>query len=691
MSKSKRKTVQQNSNPLLYSVLIAVIALIFCSKSINGELLNYDDERYIAGNELIESLSIGNIAEMFTSYFDGHYHPLTLLSLGIDGIFGEDTAKTHHVVNLLLHVANAILVFLVLLTLFKNNFIALGTALFFVLHPMNVESYAWMTERKNVLYSFFFLLSMLKYLKYTEDGEKQQLYLTYLFFLLSLLSKAQAVILVPTYFLIDLINNRKMMDKSVVLEKAFPLIASITFLVITSMAQGEAYDMDENTYSLVTKFFMACTGFANYLFKGFIPIELSPYYPTPRGIGASLSTFNYLSPVVLLLFLGLIPFVHSRSKKIFFGMSFFVLNLILMLKFFDVPYGDYLMANRYNYLPLIGLGLVLSVGILKLSERVDIHKNLKEILLGIVIIIMGFMTTQRIDVWNNSVSLWTDVIDQYPSYHHAYNFRALAYILENDADNAEKDFIKTVEIDPKFTSAYINLGIMEAGKRNTNRAESYFKKATEVDPENPEVFKTFSTLYIQNKRYLKALELINKAVELDPKDDEAIITKSRLLLSLKRDNEAKKVLESIQDNPEAKDMLSRLEQRSSSAFNEDVKSGDSEEQARKLIEQASVFGKKGDFNKAIELLDQALILDPFNHVGYSNRGTSYASMKNFQLALENFQKSIDIYDKEPMTYYFMGLAYKDLNDRNNACESFNKAASLGLPLRQNIKNYCGAK
>ncbi|MDZ7845635.1 MAG: hypothetical protein U5L96_02015 [Owenweeksia sp.] len=136
--------------------LLLILTAAFSFKSINGLELNYDDERYITHNELIKDLDAGKVKQIFSTYFDGHYHPLTLLSLGMDNLLFQNAIKGHHVVNWLLHLANALLVYLFILALFKDQALAFGTALLFALHPMTVESYAWMTERKNVLYSFFF-------------------------------------------------------------------------------------------------------------------------------------------------------------------------------------------------------------------------------------------------------------------------------------------------------------------------------------------------------------------------------------------------------------------------------------------------------------------------------------------------------------------------------------------------------
>jgi hypothetical protein len=265
------------------AILLAA-ALIFTHSSTSGSLLNYDDERYIQGNALIETEDGIQFRRIFTEYFDGHYHPLTLLSLACDNALAKDSIRMHHQTNWLLHLLNALLIYLLFGRLFPERWsLAFGAALLFELHPMNVESYAWMTERKNVQYAFFFLLSALQYVGYVRTQDRKRLLWSYFFLIASLLSKAQAVVLLPVFLIIDIVERRSLRQWPIWLEKIPALLLFSLFLFITRHAQEEAWgDLSSSVHSLTDRLllFDLCSG--RLPIEGARPLCTQPLLSLPR-------------------------------------------------------------------------------------------------------------------------------------------------------------------------------------------------------------------------------------------------------------------------------------------------------------------------------------------------------------------------------------------------------------------------
>ncbi|NOX45460.1 MAG: hypothetical protein GXO89_00600, partial [Chlorobi bacterium] len=226
------KSAKNNRNVFL-SLLLILVATFFAFSPVfqNDFLKTWDDNRYIIDNPLIQSLGFSNIAQMFSMVYDGHYHPLTLLSLAIDFQIDGLNPVVFHTTNLLLHLGNTLLVFWFVFLLFdrKNLSMAVVSALLFGISTMAVESVAWASERKNLLYALFYFVSLISYLKYLKTDKLKFLFLSVFLFLLSLLSKAMALPLVATLFAIDLFFGRKPLSWKTILEKLPYLLLAIIF------------------------------------------------------------------------------------------------------------------------------------------------------------------------------------------------------------------------------------------------------------------------------------------------------------------------------------------------------------------------------------------------------------------------------------------------------------------------------
>ncbi len=219
-------------------IILAIVSIVYIPVFQNGFLKTWDDNRYVLENKYIQEISPESVVKMFTVYYDGHYHPLTLLSLAVDYKIGGLEPKTYHITSLILHLVNVILVFSFVFLLFnkRNLLVPLVVSLLFGLGTMNVESVAWISERKNLLYSMFFFASLIAYLKYIELNKRKFYFLSLLFFLFSILSKSMAISLAVTLILIDLYYKRRVLSRKIIIEKLPFFLLAIAFGVVAIFA-----------------------------------------------------------------------------------------------------------------------------------------------------------------------------------------------------------------------------------------------------------------------------------------------------------------------------------------------------------------------------------------------------------------------------------------------------------------------
>ena len=663
----------------MYPALLVVIGLTFLQEAVKGEPLNYDDERYIQGNELIADLDGASVGRMFSEYFDGHYHPVTLLSLALDRVFYQNPVKGHHTTNLLLHILNAILVFIFLYALFREYWLAFSVALLFMLHPMTVESYAWMTERKNVLYSSFFTLSALAYLRFLKQTVWWWLLACFLIFALAMLSKAQAMTFVAVMFLIDYLRERDMRSVQLYLEKLPFILVSVLFVILTTGAQAERWGvLDTTGYGPVDKLALSSYALLNYVVKGIIPFNLSAYYPYPNDLGEELSWYMYASiaGALLLLYLLWLSFRKGR-KMIFFGLAFFLINIVLMLKYLDVPYGNYFMANRYNYLPLIGLLIIPVVYLRQASQKWEFNILLP---IAVIAVTFGYLSQRRIEVWQNNVNLWSDVIEHYPQYRHAWNMRALGHIARGSNLKAVKNFERLLAMDPEFNEAYLNLGILYFRMDQPYQARKWLLKGLGFYPEDHRLYHTLAVVRSGMKQNPAALKDINQALSIEGEANPVYhLTRARILIQLDSLDEARVDLMAASSLPKARQLLQALDAGK-------IKTTGRTPAA--LLEKATKIAKEGRYREAKLILDEVLRMDPENKAAYINRGSTLGRLGNYGNALQDFQEALKLDPQDPRIYYLLGVTYRDREQRDLACENFQKAAQRGWQLETEIVDYC---
>ena len=338
----------------LLAIILLTIGLYW--PGIHHEFTNWDDPVYVTENRFIREISLANLQHIFTEPLAGNYHPVTLFSLMLNYQLGDSFAS-FYIVNLVLHLFNGFLVFYFIYILSeKKRWVSLFTALIFAIHPMHIESVAWIAERKDVLYTFFFLLSLISYQFFQKHGSKKYGLLSLLFFALAILSKPAAIVLPGVLVLLDFFESKKITLSSIINKWPYFIIA-IVILIITLQTQTSAGATIESDFSTVQRIMISSYIPLAYIFKFFYPVNLSASYPYPPS--DALPMIIQLSPLIFIAVASLLFAFRKKQHLLVFCALFFFVNVFLIMQIKMV--GEAMLADRYTYVPFIILAFALAV------------------------------------------------------------------------------------------------------------------------------------------------------------------------------------------------------------------------------------------------------------------------------------------------------------------------------------------
>lgn len=530
--KSVKDHFQSRYTKFLIAPFILIITFLAFTPSLKDDLLKtWDDQAYVINNDLVKSLSIDNIKKIFKEDkgLYANYHPLTIVSLAVNYHFGKLNSVDYHLTNLFLHLLNTLLVFIFIYHLTgKRLEIAAFVSLLFGLHPMHVESVAWVSERKDVLYTFFFLSSLIAYQLFCKKNNLFLYILSLFLFLCSLLSKAMAVSLPMVLILLDYLAKRKWSFRIVIEKLPFFLIALLMGIVAVRI-QSESGAISNITFPMTNRILHVFYGFVMYIVKIMVPSGLSAFYPYPYPLVNSAWALNKMPVVFFLTFviaLLIVIFTVMQVLKpgkysglIVFGVLFYAVTLALVLQY--IPVGRAIMADRYSYIPSIGIFLTAGWLLFQL------YRNPKFKIVAIVTFLiyssfLFYMTFDRNKVWKNDEALWTDVIKTYPDDSRvvlALDNRAQYYYGENKMNESLKDYLLLSSYNPKDDNILDKIGDIYGQKLNDlDKALIYFQKAYELNPRNLDVLRDLGTVYGMKRDPQKSLEYSLKGLELKGDD-----------------------------------------------------------------------------------------------------------------------------------------------------------------------------
>lgn len=521
----------------LWLVAIATLTILAYLPALDNGLTNWDDNFYVLENPHIQRLDGETVHALFFSkdkFYMGNFHPLSMLSLAFDYQIAGFEPWIYHLTNLLLHVINTILVFWLVFLLFDNVKIALVAAALFGVHTLHAESVVWVSERKDVLHTLFFLSSIIAYLKYLQKNNGQHYLVSLMLFVLALLAKGQAVSLAVTLVAIDLFRGRSLTDRTVILEKIPFFALSLTFGIVAIAAQ-QTYNAigDGSTFAFWERLLFACYGFVQYLVKLVLPTKLSVIYPYPQRVDGGIPLEFWFYPIPVMAIIAAFFYALRRSKPVAFAMAFFVVNIFLVLQL--IPVGNAIMADRYTYVPSIGFFLLLAVAYYQAigNRRAGVQKWLP-LVLAAYLVCLTAMTFERSQVWKSSMTLWNDVISKYPTAVSAWNNRGAVKRQAKDFTGAIEDYEQAIKLDPRHAKAFNNRGACKFNLKDYEGAIKDYNLAIALNPDYTKAYRNRSNAYFYLNKYAAAAYDLEVVLKHRPRDLNALFNHGVTSIKLNR-------------------------------------------------------------------------------------------------------------------------------------------------------------
>ncbi|MFA5815906.1 MAG: tetratricopeptide repeat protein [Bacteroidales bacterium] len=532
---------------LLVAFILVMTFLVF-SPVLKSDFVYWDDDVNVTINPNVRELNAASIKNIFTHTVVGGYTPLTTLSFAVENHFFGMKPGVFHFNNLLLHLLCTLLVFVFMRKLETNLFVSFVVTFLFGIHPMRVESVAWITERKDVLYSFFYLLSLISYLAFYKSKRLIFYVLALLAFIFALLSKIQAVSLPLILLLTDYFFENKFRFKQVVDKIPFFILSLVTGLAGIYFL-GQQGTLETGTVlPFFQRIFIGAYSFYVYLIKSVVPYQLSAIYPNP----VKLSLLFYASALLVIVLAFLIYKSGKYRKDLIFGSLFFLFNVMFMLQV--VGAGQAFIADRFTYIAYIGLFFLIAwaLNFLYISKWKPYV-----IFLGVIYLtVLGSITWNRTQVWKNSETLFSDVIKKYPKVAMAFNNLGLYYREQNQSEKAIAAYGKSIAINPQGYLGYSNRGEAWFDLGETDKALEDMNMAIKLKPDYSKALSNRGAVFGSKKEFVLALNDLDKAIALDAKNLKAYLNRSLVYYSLGNFEKASRDVTSyLQIKPDDADML----------------------------------------------------------------------------------------------------------------------------------------
>lgn len=507
-------------------VIFLIIASCFAFGRIAGnDFINYDDKGYITENNHIQSgINAESIKWAFTAEVEANWHPLTMLSHMLDWqIFGEN-ASGHHLVSLLLHIGAVVFLFLFLNKTTNDIGPAVFAVAFFAVHPLRVESVAWVAERKDVLSIFFGMASIYTYAFYVQSSKISQYLLCLIFFTMSLMSKPMLVTLPFVLLLLDYwplgrwqkilsspAENRLYSMGRLIYEKTPLFFLTIASIMITLWAQnkGQATFFGKHL-SFVTRAANAVVSYVAYLEQIFWPQNLAVFYPYEVMIPL---WKVIISGIILILITVVVLYHIKRLPFLFVGWLWYLGTLIPVIGFVQV--GRQGMADRYTYLPSIGIAVGMAWLIHYLIKSEKIRKRILVPAGVAVLILLMALTWKQCGYWKNSFTLFNHTLRITKDNYQAYDLLASALFDKGRIEESIIHYNEAIRLKPDYHTAYYNRGVAYFKVGQYQKAIEDFNKAIRLKNDYAHAYYNRGVVYTILAQYQKAIEDYDKAIRLN--------------------------------------------------------------------------------------------------------------------------------------------------------------------------------
>ncbi len=505
-----------------WRVLLGIIAGFFALTfliygwSLKDEFVRWDDGMLVYENPAIREISPASIAHIFTSYDPELYIPLTFFTYQIDYQLSGQNAFLYHLDNLVLHTLNALLVGCLLYLLSKRPWVGLLCGLLFAVHPLHTEAVEWVSARKDVLSTFFFLLSLIGYLYWRGRGGAKTYWLSVAAFALGLMAKVMVITLPVILLLLDWHEGRKW-DWRMLKEKTPYIAVAVAFGIIGLFGKRGVIQSS----STIAKILMAGKSAVFYLQQIVWPLHFSLLYPYTKAIVITSPDF-YIPVIVLLVIAALAVYSLTYTRDIFFALAFYFITVAPTFLNFAKG-GDldiYFASDRYAYVPSIGIFFLLGVVLWHLVEwKKTMNALMAWVSAAVALLLVAGLSAKAYAqslVWKNTETLFENVLTLYPeSSYVAHNNLGNVYRLKGEYDKAIVEYQKSIAIraHPKTIS---NLGAMYRKLGRIDDALAEYRQALSIDPNSKEAHFGLGIVYAQEKQWSDAVAEYQKALLIDP-------------------------------------------------------------------------------------------------------------------------------------------------------------------------------
>jgi len=484
------------------------------------DFLNYDDPDYFTANpHVLSGLTSANIAWAFTTGYKSSWQPLTWMSLMLDTeLFGKNPAGPHFT-NLVFHSVNAAILFLLFWKLTSALWRSAFVAALFALHPLHVESVAWISERKDVLSTFFALLALLSYAHYAKENCRRVFWFALFFFALGLMAKPMLVTLPFVMLLLDCwplqrftIHNLRLTASRLASEK-------IPFFALSAVSCAITFYEQQRSGAVATlvKFSMgerienAFVSYARYLGKTFWPDPLAIPYPHPGHWELSLVACS----VALVFGLSAIAILMAwRFPFVFTGWFWFAGTLVPVIGLVQV--GNQAMADRYTYLPLTGIFIIFVWSLNEYCANRRLPKQLAGVSAAIILCATAVQARSQIFYWQNSGTLFRHALAVTKNNFAAYDNLGTYLYRQGQMPEALDCFQKSLEINPDDADTFYNLGNVFIKMGRVDEAINNYRRSLAIDPNNAEALGNLGSALAEKKQFDEAISCFQKALQLNP-------------------------------------------------------------------------------------------------------------------------------------------------------------------------------
>ena len=558
----------KSNSRLLIILITSIVFAVFLPILNNGFV--WDDIHNIIENFNYRGISLSHTYWMFTTFHDANYHPLAWLTLGIDYVLWGMNPAGYHLTNLVLHILNAIFFYFLILAFLRRNGLVdlslnntgarlsaiIGT-LFFAIHPLRVETVAWVSTRGDVLCGFFYLITIIAYVqmsgkKSTIDRRKWFL-LSVLFYIFSLLSRAWGITLPLVLLILDVYPLRRFdfrsettsSFKSLLTEKIpFALLALCAGVLAFWAKKGSMLMFTE--HGVFDRLMQAAYGLCFYIWKTLVPIQLSPYYALNKTFNPLELKYILCALSVFAVTIGLIVMRHRWPWAIA-AWGCYAVIVSPLLGF--VQSGPQIVADRYTYISCLPFGILAGAGMLRLW--IECHKKglismsfisaVSSIM--VCLIALAVLSCRQTQVWHDNIKLWTHVIRLDPSNYIAYHNRGVIFKEdEGKLSMALADYNTAILLNPEYTGAYYHRGLLLEGQGDLVGAVADYTNAIRLDPKNAGAFNNRGVLLKKKGDLAGAIADFNIAIRLNPFSPEAYANRGVIRIDQNDINKAVKDL-----------------------------------------------------------------------------------------------------------------------------------------------------